>query len=131
MISPFQALLEGKDREFVILETAEFIAVLEKKPLVLGHTILISKNFQDDLFGLSEQDLSALMPFAQKISHSIRNSVVCKKVGVAVIGLETTHAHLHLVPINSADDLNFTRAKLSPSPLELENMLIKIKTNLS
>jgi histidine triad (HIT) family protein len=126
---PFAAILDGKDRSLVIAESDHFVAVLDKKPLVLGHTLIISKRIEDHLFDLSNEELGSIMQFAKSIAAAIRTVAECKKVGVAVIGLETRHAHMHLVPINSADDLNFTRVKLSPSEEELAIMLEKIKNS--
>lgn len=114
----------------VIAENEHFIAVLEKKPLVLGHVILISKRAEDNVFDLANEELATLMVFSKRVSKAIQKTIPCRKVGVAVIGLETRHAHMHLVPINSADDLNFTRAKLEVDDAQLAETLNAIKTNL-
>ncbi len=119
MSSPFSDLLEGRDRSLVISENDYFWAVLEKRPLVLGHVIIVSKREIDDLFDLTESELANLMVFSAQLARALKQVIVCTKVGVAVLGLETRHAHLHLVPIQSADDLNFTRAKLQPGPAVL------------
>lgn len=130
MNSPFTKILDGSDRTLVIAENAHFIAVLDAHPLVLGHTILISKLNEDDLMDLPDAALETLMPFAKQIAKAMKQAISCRKVGTAVIGLETRHAHLHLVPLQSANDLNFTREKLSPTPTELGTVLAKIKSAL-
>lgn len=131
MPSPFESILQGHDRTWMIGENDHFIAVLEKRPLVLGHVILISKRIEDHLYDLPDLELSTLMVFSKQIAHAIQKVISCKKIGTAVIGLETRHAHLHLVPISSADDLNFTRPKLSPSEEELRETLNQIKNAFS
>jgi histidine triad (HIT) family protein len=131
MSSPFTPILEGKDSELVVAENAHFVAILERKPMVLGHVVVISKDYEDNLFDLSTDALSSLMTFAKPISKSIQKVIPCRKVGVAVIGLETRHAHLHLVPLTTADDLNFTRAKISVTESELLVTAQKIRSALS
>lgn len=126
MDSPFASLIDGSKTAFVIAENPYFIAVLESKPMVLGHVVVVSKKEEDHLFDLEEAALGSLLTFAKPIAEAIAQSVPCRKVGIAVIGLETRHAHLHLVPMNSADDLNFTRAKLSVTENELREVLARI-----
>ena len=127
MNSPFASVLDGSQTQWVLTENEFFIAVLETKPLVLGHVVMISRTAEDDLFDLAEDALASLLTFSKPIAKAIQKAVPCRKVGIAVIGLETRHAHLHLVPIQSADDLNFTRAKLSVSEDELRDVLLKIR----
>jgi histidine triad (HIT) family protein len=131
MNSPFAQVLQGHDRKWVIAENEHFVAVLEKRPLVLGHVILISKRMEDHLFNLADEELSSMMVLSKRIAHVLQKVIPCKKIGTSVIGLETRHAHLHLVPICSADDLNFTRTKLSPSDETLQETLNKITKALS
>jgi histidine triad (HIT) family protein len=128
--SPFAAILSGETKEQVIAENDFFIAVLETKPLVVGHVVVIAKQVKDDLFDLPAVELATLLVFAQPIAHAIRAAILCRKVGVAVLGLQTQHAHLHLVPIASADDLNFTRPKLTPTFAELKDALQNIRAAL-
>ena len=130
MNSPFASILQGTDRSMVVAENEHFIAVLEKKPLVLGHVILISKRLEDNVFDLPSEELATLMVFSKRVSYAIQKTIPCRKVGVAVIGLETRHAHMHLVPIHSADDLNFTRPKLDVAEAQLIETLNALKTNL-
>ncbi|NBO59003.1 MAG: HIT family protein, partial [Chitinophagia bacterium] len=90
-------------------------------PLVHGHTLVVPKIETDYIFDLSEQELKEILLFAQPIAKAIEKAFPCKRCGVSVIGLEVPHAHVHLVPINSADDLNFTRPKLKPTQEELKS----------
>ncbi len=130
MSSPFSQILSGLDRTLYLAENEHFIAVLERQPLVVGHTVLISKRFEDHLFDLSEGELASLGVFSKHIANAIQKVIRSEKVGMAALGLQTRHAHVHLVPINSPDDLNFTRAKLSPTTDELVEVLAKIKAVL-
>jgi histidine triad (HIT) family protein len=130
MNSPFATILLGQDRSLVIGENAHFIAVLEKKPLVLGHVVVIAKRNEDALYDLPDEELATLLVFSKRIAQAMKAVIACQKIGTAVLGLETRHAHLHLVPISSADDLNFTRAKLSPSEEELKKVRDQIKASL-
>jgi histidine triad (HIT) family protein len=127
----FETLLQGSDATMVIDENQYFLAALERKPLAVGHVVVISKRAGDDLFDLNADELSSLMNFAQPIARAIRKAIACQKVGVAVIGLETRHAHLHLVPISSADDLNFTRPKLAVTENQLIDVAEKIRVQLA
>jgi histidine triad (HIT) family protein len=130
MASPFSLILEGKDIDFVIAENPFFIAVLEKNPLVLGHVVVIAKREVNDVFDLQEDELRSILIFAKPIAQAIRGAVPCVKVGMAVVGLQTRHAHLHLVPIQTAADLDFTRPKLSPEEGSLREVLSKIRAGL-
>lgn len=127
MEKPFAALFRRELDEFVVAENANFIALVESKPLNPGHVVVVAKAEVDSIWDLSETALSDLMNFARPIAQKLEKLVVCKKVGVAVIGLETRHAHLHLVPMMSADDLNFTRAKLSPPIAEIVALAKKLR----
>jgi len=98
--------------------------------LVLGHTLVIPKQEVDYVFDLDDNTLSDIHVFAKRVAKAVRKAVPCKRIGVAVIGLEVPHAHIHLVPMNSADDLNFTRPKLTPSKEALADVAAKIKAAL-
>lgn len=130
MSSPFAAILQRTDRTLVIAENEHWIAVLERKPLALGHVLVISKREEDHLFDLSGNELSSMMTLSKVIAHVIQKEITCRKVGMAAIGLETRHAHLHLVPISSADDLNFTRMKLQPDEKTLLEIAARFKNAL-
>jgi len=101
---------------------------LDINPLVLGHTLVVPKQEIDFIFDLDDDTLAGLNVFSKKVAHAIKKAVPCKRIGVAVIGLEVPHTHVHLVPMNSMGDLNFTRPKLSPSKDELQEVAKKIKS---
>jgi len=121
-MSHFDPYLKGEKPEFVIAENESFIAILEEKPLVLGHCVVIPKREEDSLMSLSDEEISEMMIFAKPVALAIQKTVPCQKIGIAALGLQVRHAHLHLVPINSADDLNFTRTKLEVSSETLKTM---------
>jgi histidine triad (HIT) family protein len=99
----------------LIAEDDRFMAFLDVMPLVEGHTLVIPKQEIDYIFDLEPELLGDLMKFAQKIAPAIKKAIPCKRVGVAVIGLEVPHAHVHLVPMNRMLDINFSQEKLKPS----------------
>ena len=95
-----------------------------------GHTLVVPKKEIDYFFDLEAEALSSILQFAQPIAKAIQETFPCKRCGIAVIGLEVPHAHLHIVPINSAEDLNFTRPKLKPTPEELLDAQTRILEKL-
>ncbi|MEY2595484.1 MAG: hypothetical protein RI965_756 [Bacteroidota bacterium] len=120
MASIFSKIIQGEIPSYKIAENEQFYAFLDVFPLVHGHTLVVPKIETDYIFDLSEQELKEILLFAQPIAKAIEKAFPCKRCGVSVIGLEVPHAHVHLVPINSADDLNFTRPKLKPTQEELK-----------
>ena len=113
MASRFSKIIEGQIPTYKISETEDFLAFLDVFPLMEGHVLVVPKKEVDNILDLSPELYTSLFSFTQKIGKAIEAAIPCKKVGIAVIGLEVPHAHIHLVPINSADDLNFTRPKLT------------------
>ncbi|MFM7193295.1 MAG: HIT family protein [Bacteroidota bacterium] len=130
MASLFTKIINREIPAQIVAEDDRFIAFLDIMPLVHGHTLVIPKQETDYIFDLEGETLSAMMQFAQRVARAVRKAVPCKRIGVSVIGLEVPHTHVHLVPINSADDLNFTRPKLKPSPAELAVTAEKIRAAL-
>ena len=118
-MSIFSKIISGEIPSYKIKEDENFIAFLDVFPLVKGHVLVVPKLEVDKLFDLSDELLSQMLVFAKPIAHAIEQSFECKRCGISVIGLEVPHAHLHLVPINTADDLNFARPKTSFSPHEM------------
>ena len=114
-MSIFSKIIAGEISSYKIAEDEKFYAFLDIFPLVEGHTLVVPKIETDNMFDLSNDYLQALLVFAKPIAKAIEKAFDCNRCGMAVIGLEVPHAHLHLVPINSADDLNFTRGKLKLS----------------
>jgi histidine triad (HIT) family protein len=129
-MSIFTRIINGEIPSFKIAENDKFYAFLDISPLRPGHTLVVPKQETDRFFDLSEELLSELLVFARPIARAIEKSFQCNRCGIAVIGLEVAHAHLHLVPINSADDLNFTRPKLKLSAVELKACQEKILSNV-
>jgi len=122
----FSKIIAGEIPSYKIAENDRFFAFLDIFPLREGHVLVVPKTDTDRFFDLSENYLSEMLVFAQPIAKAIEKSFPCNRCGVSVIGLEVPHAHLHLVPIDSADDLNFTRPKLKMSSEELKSAQDKI-----
>jgi len=110
-----------------VAEDERFIAFLDITPLVMGHTLVVPKKEVDYIFDLDDDTLAGLSVFAKKVAHAVKKAVPCKRIGVAVIGLEVPHTHVHLVPMNAMGDINFTKSKLNPSKEELAAVAEKIR----
>ena len=127
----FSKIIAGQIPSYKIAEDDKFFAFLDIFPMTRGHVLVVPKVETDKLFDLEESYLTAMLLFAQPIAHAIEKSFPCNRCGISVMGLEVPHAHIHLVPINSADDLNFTRAKLKLSAGELKDIQEKIITAIN
>ena len=127
----FSKIINGEIPAYKIAESDQFIAFLDIEPLVTGHVLIVPKVEVNKIFDVPDDYLSAMLVFAKPVAHAIEKSFDCKRCGISVIGLEVPHAHMHLVPINSADDLNFTRRKLSPTQEELKAVYEKLMAVLS
>ena len=113
---------------YKIAETEKFIAFLDINPLVKGHTLVVPKVEVDYIFDLENQLLSELFLFSKSVAKKIKKAIPCDRVGVSVVGLEVPHAHVHLIPINQINDMNFSRPKLKLSNnemLALKNLILK------
>ena len=122
MATIFSRIITGEIPSYKIAENDHFYAFLDINPLAKGHTLVIPKQETDYLFDIKDDVYKEFFLFAKKIAIALKKSIPCEKVGVAVIGLEVPHAHIHLVPLNSMDDINFNRPKLKLSREELENI---------
>jgi histidine triad (HIT) family protein len=111
----FSKIIAGEIPCHRIAENEKFIAFLDIEPIVKGHVLVVPKIEVNKIFDVPDEYLSEMMVFAKPIAHAIERAFDCKRCGISVIGLEVPHAHMHLVPINSASDLDFTRPKLHPS----------------
>ncbi len=131
MSSIFSKIIRGEIPSFKISENERFYAFLDVFPLVPGHTLVVPKKETDYIFDLSDDELSEILSFSRPIAKAIEKAFPCKRCGIAVIGLEVPHAHVHLVPMNSADDLNFTREKLKPTQEALQAAQSLILAHLS
>lgn len=126
----FSKIINGEIPSYKIAESEKFIAFLDIQPLVSGHVLVVPKTEVDKLFDVPDDYLAAMLVFAKPIAHAIEKTFDCNRCGISVIGLEVPHAHMHLIPINSANDLNFNRPKLTPSPDEMKSVQEKIKANI-
>jgi histidine triad (HIT) family protein len=129
-MSIFTKIISGEIPSFKIAENDHFFSFLDIFPLVKGHVLVVPKLEVDKLFDLPEQYLQEMLVFAQPIARAIEKSFDCKRCGISVVGLEVPHAHMHLLPINTANDLNFTQPKLTISKEELAAIQAKILSNL-
>jgi histidine triad (HIT) family protein len=126
MRSIFTRIINGEIPSYKIAENDRFYAFLDVFPLKPGHTLVVPKQETDKFFDLTDEELSDMLVFAKPIAKAIEQAFDCKRCGIAVIGLEVPHAHMHLVPINQADDLNFTREKMKLTPEEMRSCQEKI-----
>lgn len=122
----FSKIIAGEIPSYAVAENDRFFAFLDIFPLVEGHVLVVPKVEIDRFFDLPDDLLGELMVFAKPIARAIESAFPCDRCGISVVGLEVPHAHLHLVPIRSADDLNFTRKKLSLTPEQLRGVQDKI-----
>ncbi len=122
----FTKIIRGEIPCHKIAENEKFIAFLDIEPLVAGHVLVVPKAEINKIFDVPDEYLAEMLVFAKPIAHAIEKAFDCKRCGISVIGLEVPHAHMHLIPINSANDLNFTRAKMHPSADELKAVQEKI-----
>jgi histidine triad (HIT) family protein len=130
MPSIFTRIIQGEIPAYKVAENDDFIAILDVFPLVEGHVLVIPKKETDNIFDLEPENLQELIGFSQNIAKAIEESYDCKKVGMAVIGLEVPHAHIHLLPINEAGDINFTKPKLQLTSAQLTEIQDKLKLAL-
>lgn len=128
MSSLFTKIVQGEIPCYRIAEDEQFLAFLDVFPLAMGHALVIPKKETDYFFDLSTEELSGILVFAQPIAKAIAQAFPCRKVGLSVIGLEVPHAHVHLVPMQSVDDLNFSRPKLSPTKESLSEAAERIRS---
>ncbi|MBO0937365.1 HIT family protein [Fibrella sp. HMF5335] len=129
MPSIFSRIVAGEIPAHKIAETDQFLAFLDVQPTTTGHTLVIPKQEVDYLFNLDDELYLGLMAFAKRIAPAIEKAVPCRRVGVAVIGLEVPHAHVHLIPLNSLADMNFNH-KISPTQEQLAETAAAIRAQL-
>jgi histidine triad (HIT) family protein len=127
MASIFTRIINREIPGHIVAENEKYIAFLDVMPLVHGHVLVVPKQEVDYVFDLDDAVLSGLTVFAKKVAIAVKKAVPCKRIGIAVIGLEVPHTHVHLVPMNSVGDINFTQPKLKPSTEELTTIADKIR----
>ena len=125
----FTKIIEREIPAYIVAEDEQFLAFLDIFPLAEGHTLVIPKKEIDYLFAVDDDMLSAMIVFAKRVAHAIEKSVSCKRIGVAVIGLEVPHAHIHLIPLQHVEDINFSRPKLKLPPEKMETVATRIRSN--
>ena len=130
MATVFSRIINGEIPSYKIAEDQNYYAFLDINPLSKGHTLVVPKKETDYIFDLEDDILAGLMVFASRIAKGIDKSVKCRRVGIAVLGLEVPHAHIHLIPINDLGDINFARPKLKLSQQEFESIAAKIRSNI-
>jgi len=128
MASIFTRIINRDIPGHIVAEDDNSIAFLDINPLVMGHVLVVPKQEIDYIFDLSDAALTNLHLFSKKVAKAIESVVECERIGIAVIGLEVPHTHVHLVPLKSMDDINFSRPKLAPSGEELAEMAAAINT---
>lgn len=127
MASIFTKIVQGEIPAHKVAETDRYLAFLDIFPLAKGHILVIPKQEIDYLFDLDDELLSGLMVFAKKVAQAQKQVIPCLRIGVAVIGVEVPHAHVHLVPLNEIGDINFERSKLELSQEELGEIAERIR----
>lgn len=125
MASIFTKIVEGEIPCYKVAETADFLAFLDVFPVAKGHTLVIPKQEINYLFDIDDAQYTALMLFAKKVAGAVEKVVPCKRIGVSVIGLEVPHAHVHLIPLNSMSDMNFSKKTSFPAA-EMEALATQV-----
>jgi histidine triad (HIT) family protein len=130
MPSIFTKIINGEVPSYKIAEDDNCIAFLDVFPLKRGHVLVVPKKEVDYIFDLDSQTYSQLMAFSKTIAGALKKTISCKRVGLTVVGLEVPHAHIHLIPINSVNDMNFANEKLQLTSEEFSSIALQIKENL-
>jgi histidine triad (HIT) family protein len=130
MATIFTKIINGEIPCYKIAEDDNYFAFLDINPLKAGHTLVVPKTETDYLFDLEDDQIAGLFIFSKKVARAIEAAISCTRIGVAVLGLEVPHAHIHLVPMNSMDDVNFKNPKLKFSPEEFKAIAFKISNKV-
>ena len=127
MSTIFSKIIAGEISSFKVAEDDNHLAFLDTFPLVEGHVLVIPKKETDYIFDIKSKEYMLLWFFAQQVAQGMKKVISCKRIGVSVIGLEVSHAHIHLIPMNQVEDMNFSRSKLQFSDLEFNEIAKKIR----
>lgn len=130
MATIFTKIIKGEIPCYKIAEDNEYFAFLDINPLKAGHTLVVPKNETQYIFDLDDDRLAGLMLFSKKIAKAIKSTIPCNRIGVAILGLEVPHAHIHLIPMDSMEDVNFNNPKLKLSPEEFKKIADQISRNV-
>jgi len=130
MATIFSRIVAGEITAYKIAEDERFFSFLDINPLVKGHTLVIPKQETDYLFDLDDNTLADMMVFAKRVAKALKSVVPCKRIGIAVLGLEVPHAHIHLVPLNSEVDINFSKSRVKLSKEEFAQLAERIAKDM-
>lgn len=130
MASVFSKIVKGEIPSYKIAEDDKFYAFFDINPVAAGHTLVIPKREEDYIFDLTDEELAEMMVFAKKVAAAMKKAFPCRKIGVAVLGLEVPHAHIHLVPLQGEGDMDFKREKLHPTPEQFLEWQKRIVENI-
>jgi histidine triad (HIT) family protein len=130
MATIFTKIIKGEIPCYKIAEDENFFAFLDINPLRAGHTLVVPKNETDYIFDLEDDRLAGIMLFSKKIAAAVKSAIPCNRIGVAILGLEVPHAHIHLIPMDSMEDVNFKNPKLKFSPEEFKKIAAQISRNV-
>jgi len=130
MSSVFTKIINNEIPSYKVFEDDKFLSFLDAFPLAYGHVLVVPKNETDYIFDIDSDEYIGLWNFAKKIANAMDKVLVCERIGVAVIGLEVPHAHIHLVPINGVSDINFDKPKMNFSPDKMREVAEKIRKSL-
>jgi histidine triad (HIT) family protein len=128
MPSIFSRIINGEIPAWKVAESEHFLAFLDVNPLAKGHTLIVPKLETDYFFDLSDEEITGIMLFSKKVASALRITLPCLRIGMSVIGLEVPHAHVHLVPLNSMGDINFSNSRLNLSAEEMEAIAASIRS---
>ena len=128
MADIFSKIAAGEIPSYKVAANDEFYAFLDINPVAMGHTLVIPRREVDYLFDMEDDELARMIVFAKRVAKALKKAFPCRKVGVAVLGLEVAHAHIHLVPMQSEKGMDFRKEKLSPKPEELEAAAARIRS---
>ena len=128
MPSIFSRIVNGEIPSWKVAESELFMAFLDVNPLAKGHTLIVPKVETDYFFDLSDEEITSIMLFSKKVASAMRSTLPCLRIGMSVIGLEVPHAHIHLVPLNSMGDINFSNSRLNLSVEEMEAIAASIRS---
>ncbi len=127
MATVFSKIISGEIPCYKVAETNDYLAFLDVRPLAAGHTLVIPKQETDYIFDLDNEAFAGLHLFSKLVADALKKTIACKRIGVAVIGLEVPHAHIHLVPMNEIGDLNFEKQRLSFTDAEYKEIAERIR----
>lgn len=130
MATIFSKIVSGEIPCYKVAETNDYLAFLDVRPLTAGHTLVIPKVETDYIFDIDDEQFAGLHLFAKIVAKAVKKAIACKRIGVAVIGLEVPHAHIHLVPMNEIGDLNFEKERIQLTPEQYEKIADDIKAAL-